>query len=96
MKRLLSVLLGVAAVMPVFAYAQSSAPVTRAEVQSQIVQALHDGTLHQPKVHYPEMQPAKPGHIDASYGASTEGAAQSGWSTQPPAQPLGQSLYRHH
>lgn len=96
MKRLLTALLAVAAVTPVLSYAQSSAPVTRAEVQSQIVQALDDGTLHQPKVHYPDMQPANPGHADGSYGASTEGAAQSGLSMQPPAHAPAQSLYRHH
>ncbi|KXV15368.1 hypothetical protein CR51_03400 [Caballeronia megalochromosomata] len=30
------------------------------------------------------------------YGASTEGNVQSGWTTQPSAQSLGQSLYIHH
>jgi hypothetical protein len=95
MKRLLTALFASAAMIPVLSYAQTSAPVTRAEVQSQIAQALHDGTLHQPNARYPETQPMNASG-DRSYGPSTEGAAQSGWVTQPSAQALGQSLYRHH
>ncbi|MFM0327521.1 hypothetical protein [Caballeronia glebae] len=31
----------------------------------------------------------------ADYGASMDGAAQSGWATQPSAQALGQFVYKH-
>ncbi|BBQ01911.1 hypothetical protein BSFA1_70390 (plasmid) [Burkholderia sp. SFA1] len=33
---------------------------------------------------------------DRDYGASGEGSVQSGWTTQPSPQALGQSLYKHH
>ncbi|AQH04444.1 hypothetical protein A9R05_36610 (plasmid) [Burkholderia sp. KK1] len=33
---------------------------------------------------------------DRDYGASGEGSVQSGWTTQPSPQALGQLLYKHH
>ncbi|WP_250516773.1 hypothetical protein [Caballeronia sp. INDeC2] len=45
--------------------------------------------------------PAKHAETNASndqqgYGPGTHGSVQSGWTTQPSAQALGQSLYTHH
>ncbi|SAK67204.1 DUF4148 domain-containing protein [Caballeronia ptereochthonis] len=96
MKRILIALVASAVMAPALSYARSDAPVTRAEVQGQIVQALRDGTLHQSNVHYPDTQRTSPSSADTSYGPGTESAAQSGWITQPSPQALGQSLYNHH
>ncbi|BBU33206.1 hypothetical protein BTHE68_69400 (plasmid) [Burkholderia sp. THE68] len=90
MKKLTAALLACAVMVPMLSYAQSSPTVTRAEVETQVAQAEHDGTLHQSKTGYPE------GRYSQGYGASSEGSVQSGWVTQPSAQALGQGLYTRH
>lgn len=70
MKKLAAALLAASVIVPMLSYAQSPAPVRRADTETQ--------------------------NENRDYGASTEGNAQSGWTTQPSAQALGQSLYIHH
>ncbi|SAK69982.1 hypothetical protein AWB78_02744 [Caballeronia calidae] len=90
MKKILAALLAFTALVPMLSYAQSVAPVIRAEANGQVAQTQRDGSLHQSGAHYADRV------YDREYGASTDSTAQSGWTTQPSAQALGQRLYMHH
>jgi hypothetical protein len=96
MKRFLATLAVTAALFPMLSLAQTNAPLTRAQVYAQIVQAQRDDTLHTSKVHYPDDVIAHPDASQHAYGASAEGSAQSGGVTQPARGALGQPLYLHH
>ncbi|SEJ93530.1 DUF4148 domain-containing protein [Paraburkholderia diazotrophica] len=101
MKASLTVSLIVAALaIPAMSYAQSAqstqAPVTRSEVNAQIVQAEKDGTLHQSKVHYPDYAAAQTGTARESteaYGTMPMNFSQSG---APSNVTAGTSLFSHH
>jgi hypothetical protein len=95
MKTALALMFVCATLAPVASYAQNSAPLTRAQVEQQIVQAQHDGTLHQSKVYYPE-EMVRSTAPDQSYGASTESTAQTGSSARTPVPWLTPSPYAHH
>lgn len=83
------------------AYAQSSEPVTRAQVRDELIQLEKAGYNPAAKDnHYPEKLQAaearvaeKKGEEQAAYGAPTDGTANSG---SPGAATGGRSLYSHH
>ena len=57
---------------------------------AQSAQAPRSGAARQPESHSFD-------HVyDREYGASADGNVQSGWTTQPSPQALGQSLFKHH
>jgi hypothetical protein len=101
MKTSFTVSLIVAALaMPAMSYAQSAQttqdPITRSDVQAQIVQAEKDGTLHQSKVHYPDYAAAQTGVARESteaYGTMPMNFSQSG---APSKATTATSLFSHH
>ncbi|SAL24524.1 hypothetical protein AWB74_00996 [Caballeronia arvi] len=57
---------------------------------AQSAQPQRGGTANRPESHSYD-------HVyDREYGASADGNVQSGWTTQPSPQALGQSLFKHH
>jgi len=80
MKSLLSAVIVASAVLvPAVSFAQSNAPVTRAQVQAELVAAQQNGTLDQNDVSYPKAQPQF-GRTSAAteVGGVTAGSSQSG------------------
>lgn len=69
---------------PSFAFAQSNAPVTRAQVRAELVQLEKAGyNPSQDRVNYPQQLQAAQARVNAedgqtAYGASTAGTSQSG------------------
>lgn len=90
-------LIAAALTIPAMSYAQSTqAPVTRGEVNAQIVQAEKDGTLHQSKVHYPDYTAAPSGVARESteeYGTMPMNFTQSG---APSKTTMSGPLFTHH
>jgi hypothetical protein len=98
MKTSLAVSMVVAALaMPMVSYAKAdSNGLTRDEVKAQVVQAEEDGTLHQPKVHYPEygQNASATGRQSASeYGTTPLNFSQSGSRMQSGSN---SKLFEHH
>jgi hypothetical protein len=89
--KLIAALMVSTTMFPMIAFAQSQ-PVTRAQVQAQIVQAERDGTLHPSNVHYPDGVVATSAADNSGYGTATAGNSQSG-STVSAASV--NALYRH-
>lgn len=69
---------------PTFAFAQSNAPVTRAQVRAELVQLEKAGyNPSEDRVNYPQDLQAAQARVNAengttAYGASTAGSSQSG------------------
>lgn len=77
MKSLISaVVVASALVVPALSFAQSNAPVTRGQVQAELVAAQQNGSLDTNDVAYP---PAKP-QLGASAQSSEVGGVQAGTS----------------
>jgi hypothetical protein len=91
----------IALALPVAAFAQSNAPVTRAEVQAQLEQLKSAG--YNPagdKVHYPSGIEAAQARIDAqhedAYGGVADGASQAGTAFHPQYDVGLKSIYVGH
>jgi hypothetical protein len=100
MKLLTSLIVAAVVAIPVAAFAQSSQPVTRAQVRAELVQLEQAG--YRPasdRTRYPDNIQATQARLNvasASYGSSIEGASASGsWQATPAAIAPG-STYAHH
>ncbi|WP_459718639.1 DUF4148 domain-containing protein [Paraburkholderia sp. 2C] len=95
---------------PVAAPAADVAPLTRAQVRAELIEAEQNGTYPTSKVHYPDAQPdaatvyvanraaAKAG-VDSAYGGSPAGSSVSGaraGGAVSGERPQFGNLYRHH
>jgi parvulin-like peptidyl-prolyl isomerase len=80
MKSLLSaVVVASALIVPTVSFAQSNAPVTRAQVRAELVAAQQNGTLDQNDVAYPAAKPQFGATSQSSeVGGVTAGTSQSG------------------
>ena len=87
--------------LPIAAFAQSNAPVTRADVQAQLMQ-LESAGYHPMggKAHYPTDLEAAQARIDAQpaggYGGVADGASQSGSAFHPQYDVGMKSIYVGH
>ena len=83
--------------MPMMSYAKAdSNGLSRDEIKAQVVQAEKDGTLHQPKVHYPEYgqnASATERQSASEYGATPLNFSQSGSRLQSGSS---SKLFEHH
>jgi hypothetical protein len=95
---------------PVAAQAADIAPLTRAQVRAELIEAERNGTYPTSKVHYPDPQPdaavayvanraaAKAG-VDSAYGGSAAGSSVSGaraGGAGSVERPQSGNLYSHH
>ncbi|CDY79223.1 hypothetical protein BGLT_01918 [Caballeronia glathei] len=97
--------------LPLVSHAQSDmAPVTRAQVRAQLVEAQRTGQYPQSKSHYPAAQPSaaaayvanRAAAADPSYGSSLAGSSDSGnravyqHTTDSMPSYVGEPVYGHH
>jgi Ni/Co efflux regulator RcnB len=100
----LSLLAASAMALPLASFAQdTSQPLTRSQVRSELVQAEQQGTVPSSKSNYPQGAnwAQQRNHANTAYGPSTDGSSRSGnYSGGQPDSvlPLGphQNLFSHH
>ncbi|MGF6639915.1 hypothetical protein OKW38_006204 [Paraburkholderia sp. MM5496-R1] len=73
----------------------SAQPLTRSEVEANVIQAEQNGTLHQSKLHYPDESSPRQAHANNDYGSGPVVNSQSGHRLSF-ATPSDNALFSHH
>lgn len=94
-----TVAVAAALVAPVVTFAQSSGPVTRAQVQAELARVVAAGYNPHDWMHYPDniqAAEARAAGNSSGYGSTADGASESGQRTDGAVSTYSPPVYRHN